>query len=148
MQISKKVPFCCIEIRYRLIDINWNVFSNLYISAAQKGETEDQPKVPKRSLSVRYPRKKPYQKHKREGSEPFVPPPPPVSYSGKYSQPPSSPDSVAGSDFSPRLGRKQNRSLAGSRDNLLTKSFRAMATQLRPKVFRFYSFHNISLFLL
>ena len=105
-----------------------------FISAAQQSETEDQPKVPKRSFSVRNPRKKPYQKHKREGSEPFVPPPPPVSYSGKYSQPPSSPESVAGSEFSPRLNRKQNRSLSGSRDNLLAKSFRAMATQLRPKV--------------
>ena len=105
-----------------------------FISAAQQSETEDQAKVPKRSFSVRNPRKKPYQKHKRDGSVPFVPPPPPVSYSGKYSQPPSSPESVTGSEFSPRLNRKPNRSLSGSRDNLLTKSFRAMATQLRPKV--------------
>ena len=105
----------------------------LFPAASQQKQSELQVKTPKRSLSVRQPRKQPYQKHKREGSEPFVPPPPPVSYSGKYAQPPSSPDDTSDGTFSSFQGKKPNRSLSGSRENLLTKSFRAMA-QLRPKV--------------
>ena len=103
--------------------------------AAQQSESEHQQKVPKRSLSVRHPRKQPYQKHKREGSEPFVPPPPPTSNSGKsFQRNPSSSEDLVGGELSPQLGRKQNRSLSGSRENLLTKSFRAMAQLRRPVI--------------
>ena len=107
---------------------------DFFIAAAQPSESQQPQKIPKRSLSVRHPRKQPYQKHKREASEPFVPPPPPGSHSGKYNQPLFSiEDSIVGGAFSPNQGKKFNRSLTGSRENLLTKSFRAMA-QLRPKV--------------
>ena len=88
-------------------------------SHQQTGSGPNPIKTPKRSLSVRHPRKKPFQKHKREGSEPYIPPPP------------------SDLDIVPELSsqeKKNNRSLTTSRENLLTKSFRGAMAQLKVEI--------------
>ena len=95
-------------------------------SHQQTGSGPNPIKTPKRSLSVRHPRKKPFQKHKREGSEPYIPPPPSDSFSTSDNL-----DRV--SELSSQ-GKKNNRALTTSRENLLTKSFRGAMAQLKVEI--------------
>ena len=104
-------------------------------SHQQTGSGPNPIKTPKRSLSVRHPRKKPFQKHKREGSEPYIPPPPSDSLSGKHFQAQNfTSDNLDSVSELSSQGKKNNRALTTSRENLLTKSFRGAMAQLKVEI--------------
>ena len=104
-------------------------------SHQQTGSGQNSIKTPKRSLSVRHPRKKPFQKHKREGSEPYIPPPPSDSLSGKHFQAQNfTSDNLDSVSELSSQGKKNNRALTTSRENLLTKSFRGAMAQLKVEI--------------
>ena len=109
-----------------------------YIFLAAQADDGDVTVLHKRSLSFRQPsvtnRQQQQPKHKRDISGPFVPPPPPPgSNSGRYLSPDSPTDGTAAADdnISTSLQKKK---IFGSRENLINKSFRKMAGQLRTKV--------------
>ena len=105
-------------------------------SHQQTGSGSNPIKTPKRSLSVRHTRKKPFQKHKREGSEPYIPPPPSDSFSGKHFQAQNftSENLDRVSELSTKGIKKSNQTLSTSRENLLTKSFRGAMAQLKVEI--------------
>ena len=104
-------------------------------SHQQTGSGSNPIKTPKRSLSVRHTRKKPFQKHKREGSEPYIPPPPSDSFSGKHFQAQNfTSENLDRVSALSSQGKKNNQTLTTSRENLLTKSFRGAMAQLKVEI--------------
>ena len=118
-----------------IIFLKLNIFLCLAASHQQTGSGQNSIKTPKRSLSVRHTRKKPFQKHKREGSEPYIPPPPSDSLSGKHFQAQNfTSDNLDSVSELSSQGKKNNRALTTSRENLLTKSFRGAMAQLKVEI--------------
>ena len=113
----------------------YNILLCFVASHQQTGSGSNPIKTPKRSLSVRHTRKKPFQKHKREGSEPYIPPPPSDSFSGKHFQAQNfTSENLDRVSALSSQGKKNNQTLTTSRENLLTKSFRGAMAQLKVEI--------------